>query len=231
MAAIDVRCDRRVQALLRPAAPPARVGEPRRSLRPPALRTRSSGHSAMSASRPGSARRSASSDATAPARARCLSCSAGSCADDGPRHALAGLRDDRVRRRASTRSSPAARTSFSAARSSDARGEMRASSTASSTSPVGAVPRHARQALLVGHVHAAGLRDRSTPEPDILLVDEVLAVGDAVQDDGACGGSRSSTARDDDDPGVARSWRGRAAVGSRDPLFSRRTRGGDGTGP
>ena len=41
------------------------------------------------------------------------------------------------------------------------------------------VPRHAGEALLERHVCAARLRRRRAPEPEILIVDEVLAVGDA----------------------------------------------------
>ena len=42
-----------------------------------------------------------------------------------------------------------------------------------------AVPRHAGQALLVGDVPAPGFAVAAHLEPEILLVDEVLAVGDA----------------------------------------------------
>ena len=41
------------------------------------------------------------------------------------------------------------------------------------------VPRHAGQALLQRHVCAPGLRGGGALEPEILIVDEVLAVGDA----------------------------------------------------
>ena len=57
--------------------------------------------------------------------------------------------------------------------------DRRAASTRSSSSPGRAVPRHAGQALLERDVRAPRLRRRGPLEPEILLVDEVLAVGDA----------------------------------------------------
>ena len=61
----------------------------------------------------------------------------------------------------------------------DSAPRSRAGSTRSSTSPRSRVPRHAGQALLARHVRAPGLRRGGAPEPEILIVDEVLAVGDA----------------------------------------------------